>query len=143
MPLLVVGQYVSSADGAVVLESEDALVPGDRLALPTGGGNEGRDHHRACHGTWPMRSALRRANSASSISPRSRRSASLCRRSTTWPSSDAGLLGSSAAADCRSRRNTEAVSYTHLRAHETDSYLVCRLLLEKKKYIYSIHKVFV
>ena len=26
------------------------------------------------------------------------------------------------------------VSYTHLRAHETDSYLVCRLLLEKKKY---------
>src|SRR5665647_3969607 len=28
---------------------------------------------------------------------------------------------------------TESVSYTHLRAHETDSYLVCRLLLEKKK----------
>src|SRR5664279_2898155 len=26
----------------------------------------------------------------------------------------------------------QAVSYTHLRAHETDSYLVCRLLLEKK-----------
>src|SRR5680860_1321984 len=25
------------------------------------------------------------------------------------------------------------VSYTHLRAHETDSYLVCRLLLEQKK----------
>src|SRR5665647_574527 len=24
----------------------------------------------------------------------------------------------------------ESVSYTHLRAHETDSYLVCRLLLE-------------
>src|SRR5680860_1623010 len=29
--------------------------------------------------------------------------------------------------------NTTPVSYTHLRAHETDSYLVCRLLLEKKK----------
>src|SRR5664279_5448986 len=28
---------------------------------------------------------------------------------------------------------TIPVSYTHLRAHETDSYLVCRLLLEKKK----------
>src|SRR5665647_2556162 len=28
---------------------------------------------------------------------------------------------------------SDAVSYTHLRAHETDSYLVCRLLLEKKK----------
>ena len=27
----------------------------------------------------------------------------------------------------------DAVSYTHLRAHETDQYLVCRLLLEKKK----------
>ena len=26
------------------------------------------------------------------------------------------------------------VSYTHLRAHETDSYLVCRLLLEKKNH---------
>ena len=31
------------------------------------------------------------------------------------------------------RTNLIAVSYTHLRAHETDSYLVCRLLLEKKK----------
>src|SRR5665647_3679968 len=29
--------------------------------------------------------------------------------------------------------NMPPVSYTHLRAHETDSYLVCRLLLEKKK----------
>src|SRR5680860_186890 len=28
--------------------------------------------------------------------------------------------------------DTDPVSYTHLRAHETDSYLVCRLLLEKK-----------
>src|SRR5664279_4928311 len=28
---------------------------------------------------------------------------------------------------------TYPVSYTHLRAHETDSYLVCRLLLEKKQ----------
>ena len=27
----------------------------------------------------------------------------------------------------------DAVSYTHLRAHETDSYLVCRLLLEKSR----------
>src|SRR5665647_2635265 len=25
---------------------------------------------------------------------------------------------------------TDPISYTHLRAHETDSYLVCRLLLE-------------
>ena len=33
----------------------------------------------------------------------------------------------------RLQRNTLAVSYTHLRAHETGAYLVCRLLLEKKK----------
>ena len=32
-----------------------------------------------------------------------------------------------------SKEAAVAVSYTHLRAHETDSYLVCRLLLEKKK----------
>src|SRR5678815_730366 len=30
-------------------------------------------------------------------------------------------------------RDREAVSYTHLRAHETPEHLVCRLLLEKKK----------
>src|SRR5665647_3484559 len=43
-------------------------------------------------------------------------------------------------ADTRSQRRQfaapwflEPVSYTHLRAHETDSYIVCRLLLEKKK----------
>ena len=30
--------------------------------------------------------------------------------------------------------NSHAVSYTHLRAHETRSNLVCRLLLEKKKF---------
>src|SRR5665647_3826735 len=32
------------------------------------------------------------------------------------------------------------VSYTHLRAHETDSYLVCRLLLEKKKKNQTVQK---
>ena len=31
-------------------------------------------------------------------------------------------------------KNICPVSYTHLRAHETGSNLVCRLLLEKKKY---------
>ena len=29
-------------------------------------------------------------------------------------------------------RSVRAVSYTHLRAHETPEHLVCRLLLEKK-----------
>src|SRR5665647_3624047 len=41
--------------------------------------------------------------------------------------------------DCTVRpvSNIISVSYTHLRAHETDSYLVCRLLLEKKKKQYK------
>ena len=34
--------------------------------------------------------------------------------------------------DKGNKRTSTTVSYTHLRAHETDSYLVCRLLLEKK-----------
>src|SRR5664279_4894394 len=34
--------------------------------------------------------------------------------------------------DCVCLTVAASVSYTHLRAHETDSYLVCRLLLEKK-----------
>ena len=38
---------------------------------------------------------------------------------------------------CFFARRLEAVSYTHLRAHETDSYLVCRLLLEK---IFEVRK---
>ena len=33
-----------------------------------------------------------------------------------------------------------AVSYTHLRAHETPEHLVCRLLLEKKKHIHFVEK---
>ena len=33
-----------------------------------------------------------------------------------------------------------SVSYTHLRAHETVLDLVCRLLLEKKKYITTLSK---
>ena len=35
--------------------------------------------------------------------------------------------------DVNGENEAPPVSYTHLRAHETDSYLVCRLLLEKKK----------
>src|SRR5678816_1633547 len=34
---------------------------------------------------------------------------------------------------CAIRLGSDAVSYTHLRAHETPEHLVCRLLLEKKK----------
>ena len=41
--------------------------------------------------------------------------------------------GTVAKKDDKKVQDAHAVSYTHLRAHETDSYLVCRLLLEKKK----------
>src|SRR5674476_407466 len=41
-------------------------------------------------------------------------------------STDAGRAGGPV-------RSSDAVSYTHLRAHETGRNLVCRLLLEKKK----------
>src|SRR5665647_3836710 len=48
--------------------------------------------------------------------------------------SERGLHPPTAGCDVRvAASEIEAVSYTHLRAHETDSYLVCRLLLEKKK----------
>src|SRR5680860_301930 len=44
----------------------------------------------------------------------------------------AELLGCDAVRLWHDQALYKAVSYTHLRAHETDSYLVCRLLLEKK-----------
>ena len=42
---------------------------------------------------------------------------------------------------CRAFDAILAVSYTHLRAHETVLDLVCRLLLEKKKYcrLYTVY----
>ena len=49
------------------------------------------------------------------------------------PALKAALHDLGAGASRRRRELFYAVSYTHLRAHETDSYLVCRLLLEKKK----------
>eukprot|EP00658_Telonema_sp_P-2_P064171 TRINITY_DN53068_c0_g1_i1.p1 TRINITY_DN53068_c0_g1~~TRINITY_DN53068_c0_g1_i1.p1 ORF type:complete len:100 (-),score=36.43 TRINITY_DN53068_c0_g1_i1:29-328(-) len=42
-------------------------------------------------------------------------------------------LASDAKANAKAKRGAGAVSYTHLRAHETPEHLVCRLLLEKKK----------
>ena len=38
-------------------------------------------------------------------------------------------------------RKFEAVSYTHLRAHETVLDLVCRLLLEKKTTAWKTHMI--
>ena len=49
----------------------------------------------------------------------------------TWGSLDVGSF-----------RRSEAVSYTHLRAHETVLDLVCRLLLEKKKGLPIAHVIY-
>ena len=42
-------------------------------------------------------------------------------------------VGARTLSECLALQAKEAVSYTHLRAHETVLDLVCRLLLEKKK----------
>ena len=47
---------------------------------------------------------------------------------------EAGELIQTAVLAIRNRMTVQAVSYTHLRAHETVLDLVCRLLLEKKKH---------
>eukprot|EP00658_Telonema_sp_P-2_P001731 TRINITY_DN10654_c0_g1_i1.p1 TRINITY_DN10654_c0_g1~~TRINITY_DN10654_c0_g1_i1.p1 ORF type:complete len:281 (+),score=79.34 TRINITY_DN10654_c0_g1_i1:478-1320(+) len=49
------------------------------------------------------------------------------------PSSRASRGNSLALAKASTVVDPQAVSYTHLRAHETPEHLVCRLLLEKKK----------
>src|SRR5664279_3631350 len=58
---------------------------------------------------------------------------------TPWPQSCRGVANLSLRASAIFKircaqpvKRSNPVSYTHLRAHETDSYLVCRLLLEKK-----------
>src|SRR5665647_3889162 len=54
---------------------------------------------------------------------------------TFWLSAVSSLVCSDRTSNCLRACSVDTsmtVSYTHLRAHETDSYLVCRLLLEKK-----------
>mgnify|MGYP002681545552 CR=1 FL=1 len=46
---------------------------------------------------------------------------------------DGYILTNNHVVDGPDNMTIEAVSYTHLRAHETPEHLVCRLLLEKKK----------
>ena len=50
----------------------------------------------------------------------------------TLDSPQLGVLGTNVLGDQPADYvDISSVSYTHLRAHETDQYLVCRLLLEK------------
>src|SRR5660397_274193 len=51
----------------------------------------------------------------------------------TRPSPIPVIMRSRVMANPPGATDQEAVSYTHLRAHETKANLVCRLLLEKKK----------
>ena len=51
---------------------------------------------------------------------------------STWLASGAAATATSLTTEAASE-GLKAVSYTHLRAHETVLDLVCRLLLEKKK----------
>ena len=78
----------------------------------------------------PPRSTLDRSSAASDVykrqDQRERRQVELDRtRRRTFADHDVDLE--------IFERRVEAVSYTHLRAHETVLDLVCRLLLEKKK----------
>ena len=50
-----------------------------------------------------------------------------------------GLAVDSADITLMSDDLSKAVSYTHLRAHETPEHLVCRLLLEKKKQFFEFY----
>ena len=65
----------------------------------------------------------------------------MCIRDSRYPDQKFGLIRlpkfyadfEEGRRSCADDVATEAVSYTHLRAHETVLDLVCRLLLEKKK----------
>src|SRR5674536_381377 len=73
----------------------------------------------------PPRATLSSSSAASDVYKRQGRGSSAGRwctgRPGRWP---AGRWGT---------RTARAVSYTHLRAHETPEHLVCRLLLEANK----------
>src|SRR5680860_357280 len=75
---------------------------------------------------WPAASPLAEANSPMTPTQTALAHRAAAMAPTGVPSADSSLSVS--------RKNMYTmISYTHLRAHETDSYLVCRLLLEKKK----------
>src|SRR5665647_2450617 len=73
------------------------------------------------------------ACSPSSISSESTPIAGICTRTGTERASGVAPTQVGFAGGPGATTGASPVSYTHLRAHETDSYLVCRLLLEKKK----------
>ena len=67
----------------------------------------------------------------------------MCIRDRTWIGSNPIIISTTGIIEAPAKpkqfyidimtNTSKAVSYTHLRAHETKANLVCRLLLEKKK----------
>ena len=78
----------------------------------------------------PPRSTQSRSSAASDVYKRQAWPSDGARFRRRWCSS---LLGARSDARAQPPFWRQAVSYTHLRAHETVLDLVCRLLLEKKK----------
>ena len=84
----------------------------------------------------PPRSTLDRSSAASDVYKRQTLYISVNNSAGTMgtnPVSAANNFGLCLSPVCPPKPNCNAVSYTHLRAHETVLDLVCRLLLEKKK----------
>ena len=78
----------------------------------------------------PPRSTLDRSSAASDVYKRQEDEVA---RGDLVAEALAGLGDAERRLLARGLHDVEAVSYTHLRAHETVLDLVCRLLLEKKK----------
>ena len=78
----------------------------------------------------PPRSTLDRSSAASDVY---KRQLSTLTAAQVNAEVDAALVAAGLTAEVAARIDVAAVSYTHLRAHETVLDLVCRLLLEQKK----------
>ncbi len=66
-----------------------------------------------------------------------RRQRQMCVRERDRDGTETGQRRDRDGTETGQRRDRDAASYTHIRAHETVLDLVCRLLLEKKKNLFS------
>src|SRR5450756_2859512 len=80
-----------------------------------------------------MRLGCRVVRGCGGPGPAGRRRGPIRRGGARCPSPGGGCRCRGGTVNPRGSRGVQAVSYTHLRAHETRHDLVCRLLLEKKK----------
>ena len=82
----------------------------------------------------PPRSTLDRSSAASDVYKRQKDDKKTTELGTINITGEGDRLGTG---NIIQEEGTKAVSYTHLRAHETVLDLVCRLLLEKKQRNYT------